>query len=83
MSVGEIVKLFPGRPQEQLNFLTETNQSISERHTQGITQFVEDTPNWALPAIVLAVDKANLNADGKIPWTSRKPMHGNGLRWTG
>ena len=56
MSVREITQLLPRRNLEQLPLFTETNRPISENHLRGIAKYLEETPNWAMPSIVLATD---------------------------
>ena len=56
MSVKEITQLLPRRNLEQLPLFTETNRPISENHLRGIAKYLEETPNWAMPSIVLATD---------------------------
>ena len=68
LPVKELVSILPARPPEQLNFLTETNRPISKPHLQGIISFLENTLNWALPGIILAVDPGHVerNGEGRI-----------------
>ena len=52
----ELVEILPPRPPEQLTLLTDTNRPISAPHTRGIVNFLNSTPDWALPGLILAVD---------------------------
>ena len=56
MTVQEIAELAPKRGPEQLTLFTETNRPITPRHLDSIERFLDTTPNWAMPAIVLAVN---------------------------
>ena len=56
MNIREIIRLLPKRSLEQLPLFTETNRPISENHLRGITKYLDETPNWAMPSIVLATD---------------------------
>ena len=64
MSVREIIRILPTRQNEQLHMLTETNRPISKPQLQGIINFLENTTDWALPGIVLAVDSGNVEQNG-------------------
>ena len=56
MNIREIIQLLPRRSLEQLPLFTETNRPISENHLRGIAKYLDETPNWAMPSIVLATD---------------------------
>ncbi len=58
MTVEDIIQMAPAREPEQLTFnlFTETNRPMTGRHLESIERFLEDTPDWAVPAIILAVD---------------------------
>ena len=65
MSIREIIRILPTRQNEQLHMLTETNRPISKPQLQGIIDFLENTNDWALPGIVLAVDSGNVEQNAK------------------
>ena len=55
MTAWEITQVLPPRQPEQLSLFTETNRPITSRHLDSIERFLTDTPNWAMPSIILAV----------------------------
>lgn len=54
LSVKEIIGMLKPREQPKLIEFTETNRPMSEAHLRGIAEFLEGTPHWAIPSIVLA-----------------------------
>ena len=56
MTTEELVQVLPARENEQLALamFTETNRPITPRHLGSIEKFLTDTPDWAMPAIVLS-----------------------------
>ena len=66
-TVAELRKLRPPREPENLSLFTETNRPINRRHLDGLSRFLLDTPDWALPPIVLsAAPGAVASQRGKI-----------------
>ena len=63
MTVDDIIQMAPAREPEQLafNILGETNRPITSRHLESIERFLEETPDWAVPAIILAADPGNVS----------------------
>ena len=72
MNIREIIQLLPRRSLEQLPVFTETNRPISENHLRGIAKYLDETPNWAMPSIVLATD-ANGIGNGAAKGTVEIP----------
>ena len=64
MTVREIADLAPARPPEQLALFTETNRPITTRHLDSIERFLDTIPNWAMPAIVMAVNPGVVSVRG-------------------
>ena len=66
MTVDEIIQMAPAREPEQLvfNLFGETNRPITGRHLESIERFLEDTPDWAVPAIILAADPGTVSEKG-------------------
>ena len=60
MTTQELIQILPARESEQLSLFTETNRPITPRHLGGIEKFLTDTPNWAMPAIVLSARPGNI-----------------------
>ena len=67
MTIEEITQLLPPRPiADQLSF-TQTNRPINPKHVAGITRYLQDTPNWAMPSIILAATPDQIKTqDGHI-----------------
>ena len=63
MTPDQLLGIVPPREQGQLNMLTDTNRPISEPHAKAIAQFIQDTPNWALPGIILAAPPGSISQD--------------------
>ena len=63
MTVDDIIQMAPAREPEQLafNIFGETNRPITSRHLESIERFLEETPDWAVPAIILAADPGNVS----------------------
>ena len=54
MTTEELVQVLPTREAEQLSLFTETNRPIAPKHLGSIEKFLTDTPDWAMPPIVLS-----------------------------
>ena len=63
MTVDDIIQIAPAREPEQLafNLFGETNRPITGRHLESIERFIEGTPDWAVPAIILAADPGTVS----------------------
>ena len=63
MTVEDIIQMAPAREPEQLTFnlFTETNRPMTGRHLESIERFLEGTPDWAVPAIILATDPGTVS----------------------
>ncbi len=60
LTAQETTGLLPKRKPEQLGLFTETNRPVTGRHMESIERFLEETPDWALPSIILAVTPGNV-----------------------
>ena len=65
MTTQELVKVLPARKAEQLTLFTETNRPITPRHLGSIEKFLAETPDWAMPAIVLSARPGEIRPRGK------------------
>ena len=65
LTAKDLVDLLPIREPEQLSFFTETNRPITSAHVEDIEQFLANTPNWAMPSIILAVTPGKITEKGK------------------
>ena len=54
MTPDELIQVLPARQAEQLTLFTDTNRPIKQQHLGAIERFLEETPDWAMPAIVLS-----------------------------
>ena len=53
-TLRDLTRLLPPRPPEQLSLFTETNRPINRNHLSSLARYIRDTPNWALPPLVLS-----------------------------
>ena len=60
MNAEELIKTLPAREPEQLGLFTDTNRSLTPKHLGSIEKFLTDTPDWAMPAIVLSARPGNI-----------------------
>ena len=65
MTTQELVQVLPPRPEEQLSLFTDTNRPITPRHLGSIERFLSETPDWAMPAIVLSARPGDIQVKGK------------------
>ena len=65
MTVEELVRVLPARQPEQLSLFTDINRPIAPRHLGTIERFLRDTPDWAMPAIVLSARPGEIRTRGK------------------
>ena len=65
MTTEELVQVLPARADEQLALFTETNRPITARHLGTIEKFLTDTPDWAMPAIVLSARPGEIQPKGR------------------
>ncbi len=66
MNIEEIILKAPARGPQQLSFdFTETNRPITSRHLGSIERFLTDTPDWAMPPIILAADQGTVTEKTK------------------
>ena len=65
MTTEELTQILPPREAEQLSLFTETNRPITPRHLGSIEKFLSDTPDWAMPAIVLSARPGIIQARGR------------------
>ena len=65
MTMEELTGVLPARKDEQLALFTDTNRPITTRHLGTIERFLRDTPDWAMPAIVLSARPGIIQAKGR------------------
>ena len=79
MTAWEITQVLPPRQPEQLSLFTDTNRPITGRHLDSIERFLTDTPDWAMPSIILAVAPER----SARPETPSRSARTNSRSWTG
>ena len=84
MTTEELVQILPTREAEQLALFTDTNRPITPKHLGSIEKFLADTPDWAMPAIVLSARPGNIQTNRNRHPPSGGPVDqgnlGNGCR---
>ena len=61
-TTAELRHLLPPRQPEQLSLLQETNRPINRTHLNALARFLRDTPDWALPPLVLSATPGAITA---------------------
>ena len=63
-TTAELRRLLPPRTPEQLPlFLQEVNRPINRTHLNALARFLRDTPDWALPPLVLSATPGAISAE--------------------
>ena len=67
MTIEEIIQVLPLPDLAGLPLFELTNRPINEKHAAGITKYLQETPNWAMPSIILAASPDQIKSkDGQI-----------------
>lgn len=63
-TVRELAQLKTRDDPDQQQLFTEFNRPINARHLGALVQFLSETPNWALPPLILSAQSGELTHEG-------------------